>query len=93
MREPKINELAGVFEIHPMEADAFCEYLGTEGIVCDGRASQLGQWIETATDDLPQPDRVYVHIAQPERLHDVLKLYRSWRGSAVGVGGSTSPLS
>jgi hypothetical protein len=92
MTEPKINEIAGAFEIHPMEADAFCEYLSTQGIVCDGRASQLGQWIETAADDLPQPDRVYVHIAQSERLHDVLKLYRSWRGSAVAVGGSTSPL-
>jgi hypothetical protein len=30
---------------------------------------------------------VYVHIAQPERLQEVLKLYRSWRGAAAGAGG------
>jgi precorrin-6B methylase 2 len=92
MIEPKINEIAGVFEIHPMEADAFCEHLSTHGIVCDGRGSQLDQWIEAPEQNVRQPDRVYVHVAQPERLREILKLYRSWRGSAVGAAGPASPL-
>jgi hypothetical protein len=84
MTEPEINELAGVFEIHPMDADAFCEYLITQGIVYDERPSQLSQWIDAPEENAPPPDRVYVHIAQPERLQEILKLYRSWRGSAAG---------
>jgi hypothetical protein len=72
-----------------MEADAFCEYLSAQGIRCDERASQLSQWIETSADGGPQPDRVYVHIALPERLGEIPNLYRAWHDSAAG---SASPL-
>jgi hypothetical protein len=93
MTGPRINQDAGTFDIHPMEADAFCEYLRIQGVPCEKLISQpVAHWNEVPGARVPQPDRVHIGVAPPDRLHEITKLYASWRLSAAEEAGSASPL-
>ena len=93
MTEPRINQDAGTFDIHPMEADAFCEYLRTQGVRCEKRISQpVAHGNEVPGARVPQPDRVHIAVASPDRLLEITKLYAAWRLSAAEEAGSASSL-
>jgi hypothetical protein len=80
MTELKIDEAAGTFEISGLEAQAFREYLLAQGITCDpGPRPHAVKWTE-AEDTFSQPETVCFKPVQHDRLHEIPKLYRSWRG-------------
>jgi hypothetical protein len=82
MTELRIDNGAGAFEIARIEAAAFCEHLKTHGITSNWLLHPMvAQWTEASTATMPKSDLVLVRIDQPDRLHEVQKLYRAWRAS------------
>jgi hypothetical protein len=80
MTEPRIDEVAGTFEIHRAEVAEFCKYLTTRGIHCDPGVSNTGaNWIEAPGASVQQSDIVSLRPLHRERLREIKELYQTWR--------------
>jgi len=59
MTEPRIDEVAGTFEIHRAEVAEFCKYLTTLGIHCDPGVSNTGANWSEAPEGIPVSEHLF----------------------------------